>query len=183
MEDQAAVSRISGFAADAWIRHREALARVAFATLYAAGLQADVEDVVSEVAVQLLEHPPAGVLDWEAYLVTMTQRRAIDHIRSAYVRRRDGSDFDLDSARADDYQIEDLLEGLDVVTDLKAAVDVLASLPGQEQFVARECLWKQRPQREVADELGITQARVSQILKSARAKLKEAVEQKGVNIG
>ncbi|BDZ48629.1 hypothetical protein GCM10025867_08700 [Frondihabitans sucicola] len=169
-------SSLSGFAADAWLQHRETLLRVAFATLYSAGLQDEVEDVVLEVATALLEHPPADVVSWEAFLVTMTKRRAIDHIRSKHVRNREGSDYDLESQDAESHEIDDLLDGIDTRSYVKKAEEVLESLSPQEQAIARGCLWEQRPQQEVADELRITQARVSQVLRSARTKLRTAIE-------
>lgn len=170
---------VSGDAATAYLQHRTVLYKVAYAVLWDAGLESDVKDVLSDIAEGLLRKPPSEVRNWEAFLVTMTKRRSIDHLRSAPVRHRNGSEFEFDTVPSEQFEIDDMLSGIDLAKALQIAEKERDALPEPDRTIAQQCLWNQHRQSDVADQLGITQARVSQILKSARTTIMTAVKRKG----
>jgi RNA polymerase sigma factor (sigma-70 family) len=154
----------------------ERLRRVCVAQLYDSGLHDEADDIVAAAVLEVLTKLPRGVENWEAYLVTVVQRRAIDFVRSAAVRRRDGREAELDIYPDDRSPIEMVEDGIDTMRDMQRVEDALVDLDHIHREVARETLWRGRKQSDVAAELGITQARVSQILAAAKREIREALE-------
>ena len=170
---------VSGETATAYLQHRTVLYKVAYAVLWDAGFEDDVMDVLSDIAEELLRKPPSDVRNWQAFLVTMTKRRSIDHVRSAPARHRNRSDFDLDTVPSEQFEVDDLLSGIDLAKTIAIAEEERDALPEPDRTVAQQCLWDQHRQRDVADQLGISQARVSQVLKRARKTIMTGVREKG----
>ena len=151
------------------------LRRVAYATLYDAGLASEADDIVTNAIAEILEKQPTGVENWEAYLVTIVRRRAIDFLRSAEVRRRDRSDYDIDVTPSEHFDIEVVEDKIDILAEMVRAVDALNELDDRLRGVAYSFFWEQKKQTEIANELGITQARVSQLVGEARKHLQERI--------
>ena len=69
-------------------RHRGAMLRVAASRLRLAGRDTDqARDVVNQVFVEVMSHPPATVSNWESYLVRATSHRVTDRLSAAEARR------------------------------------------------------------------------------------------------
>jgi RNA polymerase sigma factor (sigma-70 family) len=157
--------------ATAYRESAASLRRVAYATLYDAGLASEADDIVTNAIAEILEKQPKGVENWEAYLVTVVRRRAIDFLRSAEVRRRDHSDYDVDVTPSERFDIGEVEEKIDVLAEMVRAVNALNELDDRLRGVAYSFFWEQKKQTEIAGELGITQARVSQLVGEARKHL------------
>jgi len=71
--------------ADAWRDHRRRLLDIAYRML---GSISDAEDVVQEAYARLLRSDLDGIDDVLGWLITVTGRLCLDHLRSADVRRR-----------------------------------------------------------------------------------------------
>ena len=151
------------------------LRRVAYATLYDAGFASEADDVVTNAIAEILEKQPSDVENWEAYLVTVVRRRAIDFLRSAAVRHRDHSDYDVDVAPADRFDFEEAEDKIDVVAEMARAVEALNGLDDRLHGVAYSFFWAPKTQAAIAGELGVTQVRVSQLVGEARKKLQEHI--------
>lgn len=175
------MSSIGPLVAPLYLEHRDKMHRVAAKVLRGSGMSSESEDVVHEVVMSLLNSPPdAPVANWEAWLVKATKNKARDRIRSARVRHAGGS---LNPA------LHDRWDGTDLAQEVAEAVDgqfdaalvhkALSVLTEQE----REVVWKvyglEVKQRTVADELGLTPGRVSQICKTGLARLAAKLQENG----
>lgn len=161
-------------------KHRDAMYRVAARTLRNAGQAAEAEGVVMNAMVSLMENPPQGVKNWEAMMVKATTLRALDHLKSAAVKHASGTDL-LDHDGAVQATIEDdVIEAVDRERAAATAWDKLSLLDDRHRHVAWEYIAKGRPRDEVAAELGVSPARISQMATKALTELKEALEKEGV---
>ncbi len=161
--------------AAAYLQSAASLRRVAYARLYDSGFASEADDIVTNAVAEILEKKPTGVDNWEAYLVTVVRRRAIDFLRSAEARHRDRSEYDVDVAPSDQHDLEEVEEKIDVLAEMARAVDALNDLDERHRTAARGYFWEQKTQAAIADELGITQARVSQLIGEARTQLQERI--------
>ncbi|MDQ1547522.1 MAG: hypothetical protein QOH69_2426 [Actinomycetota bacterium] len=166
--------------AEAFREHRDVLYRIAVARLRGAGLQGDAQDVVSTAVLSLMDHPVAAVTNWRALLIDVVEKKVVDHLRSAWSRRRDGREPKPDDVKDDRFDIADAEDEIDVLKAIQVATDALNALPEPHQTIARECLWHERKQNEVATALGISQPRVSQVLKEAKNMIASKIEESGV---
>lgn len=161
-------------------KHRDAMYRVAARTLRDAGRADDAEDVVMAAMESLMKSPPQGVTNWEAMMVKVTKRRALDLLKSAAVAHASSADLaDHDGASID--LVED--EAAEAVDRQRAAAvvwDKLAILDDRHRMVAWEYIGKQRSRDDVAAELDVTPARVSQMARAALGQLGEALAAEGV---
>ncbi|MHB1004095.1 MAG: RNA polymerase sigma factor [Chloroflexota bacterium] len=142
-------------------------------------------DVVSEVVASLQEDgiPPA-VRNLRAYLATATANKAIDVIRRNTVERQ------VEGKVVHQPRYESLPDGeagvmpereLDteaVVAEIAMREAVLANLSlltPNERFVLGERVFKRRPAREVAEELGVSPQRISQLARAASKRILQAI--------
>jgi RNA polymerase sigma-70 factor (ECF subfamily) len=154
--------------------------RVAARTLREAGCAAEAEDVVMAAIVSLMKAPPKGVTNWEAMLVHVSKMRALDLLGSARVRHASPEDLaDHDGALPTAVD-DDVIEAVDRERAAASVRDKLAILDERHRRVAWEYVAKERPRTEVAAELGVSPARVSQMATSALRQLKEALAMEGV---
>jgi RNA polymerase sigma factor (sigma-70 family) len=161
-------------------KHRDAMYRVAARTLRSAGREADSEDVVTNAMVSLMENPPQGVKSWEAMMVKVTKLRALDHLKSAAVKHASGAEL-LDHDGATEVTVEDdVIEAVDRQRAAAHAWDKLSILDERHRYVAWEYVAKGRPRDEVAAELDVSPARVSQMATKALKQLKEALAKEGM---
>jgi RNA polymerase sigma factor (sigma-70 family) len=143
-----------------YLAHRDAMYRVARRVLREGGvrrgLKEAVEDVVQSVMESLLKSPPPAVHNAEALLVRTTQRRAVDLLRSAHARHSS-------SESLNDQPDTAVPDFADVVTDSVTVKKLLQLLPERDrEVVIRRYAWDES-QKEVADDLGVSPSRVSQI--------------------
>lgn len=163
-----------------YTKHRDAMYRVAARTLRDAGRADEAEDVVMAAIESLMKKPPMGVTSWEAMLVKTTKRRALDLLRSAGVKHASSVDLaDHDGATSDSVE-DDAIEAVDRQRDAMALWDKLMILDTRSRLVAREYVAMGRSRDDVAAQLGVSPARVSQIATKALKQLKEALEKEGV---
>lgn len=160
--------------------HRDAMYRVAARTLRVAGREADAADVVMAAMESLMKKPPRTVKNWEAMMVKTTTRRALDLLKSAVVKHSSGVGLlDHDAALPGSLE-DDIAEAVDRQRHAAAAWDKLSILDDRHRQVVWEYVAKERPRDEVAAELGVSPARVSQMATKALKQLKEALEKEGV---
>ena len=161
-------------------KHRDAMYRVAARTLREAGRSDEAEDVVMAAMESLMKAPPKGVKNWEAMMVRATKMRALDLLGSAAVRHA-SSEVLADHDGASPATVEDdVIEAVDRQRAAAVAWDKLAILDERHRRVAWEYIAKGRPRDEVAAELDVSPARVSQMATEALRKLKDALEMEGV---
>ena len=161
-------------------KHRDAMFRVAARTLRGAGRAAEAEDVVMMAMESLMKKPPRDVANWEAMMVKATTLRALDLLKSAAVKHAAGAAL-VDHECAAPATIEDdVIEAVDRQRAAANAWDKLSILDERHRYVAWEYVAKGRPRDEVAAELDVSPARVSQMATNALKELKEALEKEGV---
>lgn len=153
---------------DAWVAHRNLLFTVAYEML---GSAADAEDVLQESWLRWSRVPVREILDTRAYLVRITTRLALDHLRAAGRRREE---------YVGPWLPEPLLTSPDVAEDVELAESVstamllvLETLSPAERavFVLREVF--EMPYEEIAEAVDKTPAAVRQIAHRARGHVME----------
>lgn len=162
-----------------YLEHREVMHRVAASVLREVGLADQAGDAVQEAMASLVgAPPPEDVRDWEAFMVTVAKRKALDFVRSAAVRHA-GPELTDEHDRADDDDPYDTVEdAIDRSRQAGHVWDSLAVLDSRHRMVIREYVAHERPRSEVAAELGVTPARVSQMTREALEKLRAELEGK-----
>lgn len=160
-------------------KHRHTMYRVAYRLLRGTGREVEAEDVVSTAIVSLMQTPPSGVKNWEAVLVTAVKRRSVDLLRSA-AHRRAGPELKPEHDAPDQTDMAD--EVAELVDRQHRAVlwDKLTLLDGRHRKVVWDLVALGRARDEVAEELGVTPGRVSQMRNAALRVLRDALIEEGV---
>jgi RNA polymerase sigma-70 factor (ECF subfamily) len=159
------------------LKHGDAMHRVAARVLREAGLADQAGDAVQEAMVSLMASPPDDVRKWEAVMVKTAKRRALDRLGSAVVRHA-GPELSEEHDHADGSDISDeIAESLDRAALVRHS---LAVLDDRHRKVAWEYVALERPRAEVAAELGVTPARVSQMATRALEQLRDAMRREEV---
>jgi RNA polymerase sigma factor (sigma-70 family) len=162
-----------------YLQHRDAMYRVAASVLREAGRASDAGDAVQDAIVSILASPPVGVQNWEALLVSTAKRRALDRLKSASVRHSGGElDEGYDRAEPGDDLADDVASAVDSQRRAALAWDSLAALDERHRKAVWDTVALQRPRGEVAAELGVTPARVSQIVTAALKELRDEMNRK-----
>lgn len=164
-----------------YLKHRDALHRVAASVLRDRGLTDHANDVVQDAFLSIMTSPPkAEVRNWEAFLVTAVKRKAIDRLRSAEVKHA-GPELAEEHDQADVTDIADeATETVDRRRLAAKAYDALAVLDERQRKVAWDYLALERPRAQVAAELEVTPARVSQIAAEVVIRLREEMDREEV---
>lgn len=171
-----------------YLQHREAMYRVAASVLRGAGRAAEAADVVQDAIVSIMNSPPSGVRNWEAVLVTAAKRKALDFLKSALVTHagpalEDDDEGELSFAHPAvdvEEEVQDLLEN-----ERRAAVlrECLRTLDERHRRVVWDIQVSERSRAEVAEELGVTPPRISQMMTKALAQLRDELgKQEGVEL-
>ena len=154
--------------------------RVAAKVLREAGIADQAGDAVQDAMVSLMASPPSDVRNWEAVMVATAKRRALDRVDAAAVRHA-GPEL---SEEHDQVDLADVSEEVaELVDDQRAAAvawDNLAVLDDRHRKVAWEYVALERPRADVAAELGVTPARVSQMARRALEELRDALNREEV---
>ena len=170
-----------------FLRHRDAMYRVALTKLAAAGMKDEAEDAVMDAMVSLQQSPPPSIQNAEALMVSVAQRRAVDRVRAARVRHDGGGLEGVDrSAEVTDRPLEaghladEVADAVDRERAGAVAWDKLALLEDRDRRIVWEVAAKERAQADVAKEFGISRPRVSQIVTAALQQLRDAMQEEGV---
>jgi RNA polymerase sigma-70 factor (ECF subfamily) len=154
--------------------------RVAANILREAGIADQAGDAVQEAMVSLMASPPRNVRNWEAVMVATAKRRALDRLDSAAVRHA-GPELSEEHDQADLTDVsEEVVELVDRQRAAAVVWDSLAVLDGRHRKVAWEYVALERPRAEIAAELGVTPARVSQMTTRALEELRDALNREEV---
>lgn len=154
-------------------KHRDAMYGVAYEVLRGSGRWDLAADAVQEAMVSLMKAPPAEPpRSWEALLVATSKRRALDIVRSAAVAR--GVEYSEEYVSGDAAPDEDDI--MDRLEKMARARPAIARLDAQEHYVLAQYVVLDRPRGDVAAELGVTPARISQINTKVLSKINAAVE-------
>ncbi|MFG6476920.1 sigma-70 family RNA polymerase sigma factor [Microbacterium sp. P06] len=157
-------------------KHRNAMYGVAYEVLRGSGRVDLADDAVQEAMVSLMKSPPKETpRSWEAMLVATAKRRALDIIRSAAMVR--GVEFAEEFLPGEVPSGED--ETLERLEKMARARPVIARLDPQAHTVLAQYIVLDRPRAEVAAELGVTPARISQIATKVLAEINAAVQEGG----
>lgn len=152
--------------------------RVAAKVLREAGLADQAGDAVQEAMVSLMTSPLDDVRNWEAVMVATAKWRALDRLDSAVVRHA-GPELSEEHDRADGGDVsEEVAESLDRKWVRALVWNNLAARDDRHRKVAWEYVALERPRAEVAAELGVTPARVSQMAKRVLEQLRDAMSQR-----
>lgn len=161
-----------------YLRHRDAMHRVAASVLREAGLADAAGDAVQDAIVSIIASPPEDVRDWEAFLVTAAKRKALDRVKSAAVRHA-GPELAEDHDYADDTHIaEDVADDLDRQRQAAVAWDCLSVLDERYRKAVWEFVALERSREEVAADLGVTPPRVSQMVRRALELLQQEMSRR-----
>jgi RNA polymerase sigma-70 factor (ECF subfamily) len=162
-----------------YLRHRDAMYKVAASVLREVGRASEAADAVNEAIVSIMASPPRDVRNWEAFLVTAAKRKALDRVRSAAVRHAGPEFVESVHDRADDTDLaEDAADAIDRKERAGLARDCLSILDERHRKAIWETVALERPRPEVAAELGVSPARVSQMTTRALALLREEMSRR-----
>jgi RNA polymerase sigma factor (sigma-70 family) len=156
--------------------HRESLYRVAATVLAKAGAGRDADDVVMTVVQELLVKRPTGVVNAEAYVIAMVKRRAVDAIRALHPKKYAGAADSFEHVPLPEDPYAPVDEAFDEQLGVAALWDAWDALSDREREVVSQVFLRDHTQKDVARRLGVTPARVSQILAAALRKLRETME-------
>ncbi|MCM3662502.1 sigma-70 family RNA polymerase sigma factor [Georgenia satyanarayanai] len=165
-----------------YLRHRDAMHRAAGLVLRGAGRESEASDAVQDAVVSIMASLPRDVRNWEAFLVTVAKRKALDRVRSAEVRHAGGELVETahDSADPDRSHVaEDVADAIDQRRRAALARDCLTTVLDDRH---RKAVWETqvlgRTRAEVAAELNVSPARVSQMTTRGLALLREAMQRR-----
>ena len=147
-----------------YMEHREVMFRVAVSVLRAAGRESEATEVVSEAIESIISSQPRGIKNWQAFLVTVTKRKALDRLGSAEVRHGGGQFDEADDRGRSVYLDEEVANAIDRTT---LARECLSVLNERDRYILWQTVAVERSRDEVAAELGVSPPRISQIKKKA----------------
>lgn len=162
-----------------YLQHRDAMYRAASSVLREAGRVSEAADAVQDAIVSILASPPGNVRNWEALLVSTAKRRALDRLKSASVRHSGGElDDSQDRAEAGEDLADDVASAVDAQRRAALAWDSLAVLDERHRKAVWDMVALQRSRSEVALELGVSPARVSQMVTAGLKALRDEMKRK-----
>lgn len=175
-----------------FLEHREVMYRVAYAMLRT-DHHHRAEDVVSEVMVSILNHPPDSVRNWQAYLVSAVKNKVRDLWKSSAHRREqlvlaeatplEGDRLGGDEVEDDPaHEVVELIGRQQRVRVVREAMAEMEAWDPQAAHVLWQCAGLERSSQQVADELGVSSSRVRQIAGKAKTKLISILEAKEADL-
>lgn len=167
-----------------YLAHRGAMYRVAAKLLRDVGLADQAGDVVQDAMLSLWRNPPRAVDNWEALMVATVRRRALDIIKSASVKHA-GPELSQLADRREERDLHEMAEEIAEVVDREGCAVIIREavwrLPERHQKVIWEYKALDRARNDIANELGVSPARVSQIAREALQMLKDVLPTKEVD--
>lgn len=140
-------------------------------------------DIVMDAMKSVMAAPPEQVQNWEAFLVRVVQRRALDHFKSKQVKHAADQPLpEVDMADPLQNTAEDVSEAVDRSRNAATALALMRDLSEQHQIVLRHRVMEGNNQAETAKVLGVSGARVSQLQKEALRIMKDRLIEKGVEL-
>ncbi len=128
-------------------------------------------DVIQDVFAKLLEKPSTQPINnWEAYLVTLVRRRAISVSR----KERDDRHGELPAEDGAAFAVGD---GLAERAEAQVVGQALSRVEPRRRHVLERVVIADRPAKEVAAEMGISEGRISVLKKEGLQQLKSELEQ------
>ena len=165
-----------------YLRHREAMHKVAASVLHEVGHASESGAAVHDAIISIMASPPQNVRNWEAFLITATKRKALDRVRSAAVRHAGPEFAEAIHDRPDDSDIaEDVADAIDRQELARHVWDCLSVLDERHRKVVWETVALERPRSEVAAELKVSPARVSQMTTRSLVLLREEMRRREGN--
>lgn len=164
-----------------YLRHGDAMHKVAASVLREVGRASQAADAVHDAIISIMASPPQphSVRNWEAFLITAAKRKALDRIRSAEVRHTGPEFVEATHDRADDSDLaEDVADAIDRQKRARQACDCLSVLDERHRRAVWETVALERPRSEVAAELNVSPARVSQMTTRSLALLREEIRRR-----
>lgn len=162
-----------------YLRHRDAMYKVAASVLREVGRASEAPDAVNDAIISIMASPPRNVRNWEALLVTAAKRKALDRVRSAEVRHAGPEFVEAIHDLADDTDLaEDVAVAIDRRERAGHAWDCLSILDERHRKAVWETVALERPRSEVAVELDVSPARVSQMTTRALALLRDEMRRR-----
>jgi RNA polymerase sigma factor (sigma-70 family) len=166
---------------DRWREHRDAHAFKALTQRYG-GLvfgicnrilrnPADAEEVTQDCFLKLACHPERPERSMGPWLHSTAVRAALNHRRAALRRHTRDDAFHAVSPSAVEPSIDDLLQYVD---------EAISLLPVDLQRCVVGCYLEDRPQSDVASELGVTTRTVRRKTDEAIARIRETLRQRGI---
>ena len=152
-------------------QHRAAMQRVATCVLSHMGRRDLAEDAVMQAMLSLSAHPPPEIDNPEVLLIAAAKRKASDIKRLHDITRRAKRVLRDTDAQSSDIAPE-VIDHIDQQRTVQKALDEVARLPVLQQQIIREVIMKGHPARQVAAELGLSPARVSQLRATALTALR-----------
>lgn len=161
--------------------HADAMHRAAARVLRGTRVAHRYQDAVQDAVVSLMSRWPTGkVENWEAFLVSVARRKALDILKSADVRHPDFKPVEEHDPLDEDDVAETVTSVLDQDRVVKAAREKLSLLPDRDRFVLEQYKALGRSGSDVAAELGISPGRVSQIATLALKTMERMLKEEGV---
>jgi RNA polymerase sigma factor (sigma-70 family) len=140
-------------------------------------------DIVMDAMKSVMTSPPRRVQNWEAFLVTVVKRRALDHFKTSHVKHAAGQPLpDVDLADPLQNTAEDAAEAVDLSRNAATALTLMRDLPDQHQVVLRQRVMEGISLAETAKALGVSGPRVSQLQKEALQTMRDRLTEKGVDL-
>lgn len=149
-------------------QHGEALLRVATYNLQKFRAAHLASDAINEVFKRLIESPPEeDVLNWESYLVRVVRNKAIDMGKREAGHDRRGQHAAISASVSPVDPFEAFETEFDVTRAIGNVNRVLPALPDLERDVLLALYRDGMASKDVAEALGVTPGRVSQLKKQA----------------
>lgn len=175
-----------------FLKHRDVMYSVAYAMLRT-DQHNQAKDVIGEVMVAILRHPPDSVENWEAYLVRSVQNKIRDLWKSAAHRHEqlllaEAAPIEGDRLGGDEVEddpasdVVELISRQQTVQSVRAAMAEVEAWDPQAAYVLWQCSGLERSSQQVADDLGLSSSRIRQISSKARKKLISLLEAKEVDL-
>lgn len=162
-----------------YLRYRDAMYKVAASVLWEVGRASEAGDAVNDAIVSIMTAPPKHVRNWETFLVTAAKRKALDRVRSADVRHTGPEFVESVHDRADGTDIaEDVATDLDRKERATVARDCLGILDERHRKIVWKIVALEQSRGEVAAELAVSPARVSQMTTRALVLLREEMNRR-----
>lgn len=157
--------------------HRDAMHKAAKRMLRGAGLVDLSGDAVQDAIESLIKSPPQeAVENWQSLMVVAAKRKALDRLKSAAVRHAGPELSDVHHHSTEPDISDDVSEDIDRQREAARARDALKTLTERDREVVVRRAVLEHPRDQVAADLGVSPARISQITKAALEQLRETME-------